>query len=362
MTVRSSRGGPPPRPGRATIVDVARAASVSEATVSRALSGAIYVRAATRERVLAAAEALGYRPSPTAQSLTTGRSMMIGIVVSDLEIPFFTTVARGIQDVAQSRGYLTLVGNSDEHGRTEDELVDAFIARMVDGLVITPSATENARLREVAGSVPLVLVDRLVPGLIADAVLSDNFAGARAAAEHLLGLGHRRIAYATDEPNKTSSAERLAGFQAAMQAAGTPDEAVWIVDYHAPAAQRTIRQRLRSERPTALLASEGSITLGALRAITELGWRVPEDISLIGFDQLDWGTATTPPITVVSQDATEIGARAARMLLRRLRGTRRAGGAPAIERVPTELVERASCARPRDGEPAGVPARHTRRA
>jgi LacI family transcriptional regulator len=341
---------PRPPAARATIDDVASAAGVSKATVSRALSGAAYVRAETRERVLAAADALGFRPSPTAQSLTTGRSMMIGIIVSDLEIPFFTTVARGIQNVASGRGYLTLVGNSDESGKTEDELVDAFIARMVDGLIITPSATQNARLREVADQVPLVLVDRLVPGLEADAVLADNFSGARGATEHLLALGHRRIAYATDEPNKTSSAERLAGFHAAIAAAGA-DGRAWVVDYHAPAAEVAIREHLGAERPTALLASEGSITLGALRAIHGLGWRVPDDISLIGFDQLDWGTATTPPITVVSQDAEQIGARAAALLLRRLRAGRRASqpAAPTVERVPTELELRASTAAPRAG-------------
>ena len=348
MNGRTPRS-PAARPARATIDDVARAADVSKATVSRALSGAAYVRSETRERVVAAAEALDFRPSPTAQSLTTGRSMMIGIVVSDLEIPFFTTVARGIQNAAQGHGYLTLVGNSDERERTEDELVDAFMARMVDGLIITPSATPNSRLREVAGVIPLVLVDRLVPGLDADAVLSDNHAGARAATEHLLALGHRRIAYVTDEPDKTSTAERLAGFRAAMAEGGGDGDRVWVVDYHALAAEAAIRERLEAERPTALLASEGSITLGALRAIHDLGWRVPEDISLIGFDQLDWGTATTPPITVVSQDAEEIGARAAALLLRRLRKGRRSGtsAAPAVERVPTELVLRASTAAPR---------------
>jgi LacI family transcriptional regulator len=355
VSTRDPRSGGPSRPARATIDDVAAAAGVSNATVSRALNGAEYVRQETRERVLAAAAVLGYRPSPTAQSLTTGRSMLIGIVVSDIEVPFFTTVARGIQNVAQRRGYLTLVGNSDEDGRTEDELVDAFMARMVDGLVISPSASANARLRAVAGSVPLVLVDRLVAGLDGDAVLSDNLEGARAATRHLTALGHRRIAYATDEPDKTSTAERLEGFRSATAEAGiaADPDLVWVVDYHADPAERRIRELLRRHRPTALIASEGSITLGALRAVQGLGLAVPGDISVIGFDQLDWGTATSPPMTVVSQNAEEIGARAARLLLRQLSRTRGSAAKTSVERVPTVLVERESCAPPRGDHATG---------
>jgi LacI family transcriptional regulator len=349
VTGREAREGGTASRGRATIDDVARVAGVSTATVSRGLNGAPWVREATRARVLAAAEALDYHPSITAQSLTTGRSLIIGIVVSDIQIPFFTTVARGIQNVAHRHGYLTLVGNSDELGAAEDELVRAFTARMVDGLIVSPSAGENTQLRETAGRVPLVLVDRLVRGLEADAVLSANLEGAQAATNHLLALGHRRIAYVTDKPDKTSSEERLAGFRAAIVEAGLPadPDLIWVVDYHAAPAQRRIRELLRRHRPTALLASEGSITLGALRAAQDEGMTIPRDLSLIGFDQLDWGTATTPPITVVSQDAERIGATAARLLIRQL--GRSAGArpkAPVIERIATALVERASCARP----------------
>ena len=351
MTGRERRESGAASRARATIDDVARAAGVSTATVSRALNGAPWVREATRGKVLAAAEALDYHPSITAQSLTTGRSRVIGIVVSDIQIPFFTTVARGIQNVAHRHGYLTLVGNSDEMSAAEDDLIRAFTARMVDGLIVSPSAGGNTQLRQIAGSVPLVLVDRLVPGLETDAALSANAEGAQTATNRLLAFGHLRIAYVTDPPDKTSSEERLAGFRGAMANAGLPadPDLVWIVDYHTVRAQRRISELLRRHRPTALIASEGSITLGALRAAQDLGIAIPTDLSLIGFDQLDWGTATTPPITVVSQDAERIGATAARMLIRQLG---RAPGAraktPHVERVATALVERASCAPPGD--------------
>ncbi len=330
---------------RSTIADVARLAAVSEATVSRALSGARYVRQATRERVLAAAASLAYHPSIAAQSLTTGRSLIIGIIVSDIGIPFFTTVARSIQNVALQHGYLALIGNSDEESAGEDELLQALIARNVDGLIVTPVAGENLRLREVAGQVPLVLVDRLVDGITADAVLSDNFSGARAATQHLLSFGHTRIAYVTDEPNKTSSKERLAGFEAAMIEAGFSggEELICVVDYHSDLAERGVRNLLRRHRPTALVASEGSITLGALRAISSLGLAVPSDISIVGFDQLDWGTATAPPISVVSQDTEQIGITAARLLLAQISRPSSAGEQSMTVRVPTKLVDRESC-------------------
>jgi LacI family transcriptional regulator len=349
----TARAGPRPRAaangGRVTIDDVAREAGVSTATVSRVLNDAPQIRAETRQRVAAVVERLNYRPSATAQSLATGRTLVIGVVVSDIKIPFFTSVAHAIQNAAMGRNYLMLLGSSDERSESEDDLVRAFAARMVDGLIVSPAVGENRLLREVVQTTPVVLVDRLVDGLNADAVLSANREGVREATAHLLGLGHKRIAYVTDRPDKTSTVERLAGYQDAMLAAGIEvDPALrWIVDYHPEPAQRAIRQFLRRHRPTALIASEGSISLGALRAAQELRLRIPEDLSLIGVDQLDWGTATTPPITVVSQDADAIGAIATRLLMRRLNaGVEPGARAALIERVPTTLVLRASCSSP----------------
>lgn len=351
MKVRPSARtrGPSPSGGRVTIDDVAREAGVSTATVSRVLNDGRQVRAETRQRVAAVVERLNYRPSPTAQSLATGRTLVIGVVVSDIKIPFFTTVAHAVQTAAMRRNYLMLLGSSDERPDSEDDLVRAFAARMVDGLIVSPAVGENRLLREVVHTTPVVLVDRLVEGLDTDAVLSANREGVREATAYLLDLGHERIAYVTDRLDKTSTVERLAGYEDAMTAAGLEvDPALrWIVDYHPELAQRAIRQFLRQRRPTALIASEGSISLGALRAAQELRLRIPEDLSLIGVDQLDWGTATTPPITVVSQDADAIGALAARLLMRRLKpGVSPGRRAAVIERIPTTLVLRASCSPP----------------
>lgn len=252
------RAAPRHRPGssnggRVTIDDVAREAGVSTATVSRVLNDARHVRAETRQRVAAVVERLNYRPSATAQSLATGRTLVIGVVVSDISIPFFTTVAHAIQNAAMRRNYLMLLGSSDERCDSEDDLVRAFAARMVDGLIVSPAVGENRLLREVVQTTPVVLVDRLVEGLDVDAVLSANREGVREATAYLLGLGHERIAYVTDRLDKTSTVERLAGYEDAMMAAGIEvDPALrWIVDYHPESAQRAVRRFLRRHNPTA---------------------------------------------------------------------------------------------------------------
>ena len=230
----------------------------------------------------------------------------------------------------------------------EDELIRAYLSRGVDGIVIAPAVGDSIALREAARRVPVVLVDRDVEGLDADVVLADNHGAAVRAVGYLIDLGHRRIAYATDVPDKTSSRERLAGFHDAFSQAGlTSDPSlVWVTDYHTNGAERALRRLITRHRPTALLCSEGSITLGALRAIQGVGLRIPDDLSLIGFDQLDWSSATQPPLTVVEQQARRMGAVAADLLLRRLQ--RRPAGLtrpPRAPRIETRFVVRGSCSR-----------------
>jgi LacI family transcriptional regulator len=322
---------------------------VSVSTVSRVVNDAPYVSAAARARVLEAIDRLGYRPNLLAQSLTTGRSRILGVIVADIEIPFFTAIARSIQDRAASDGFLTLVANSDETAALEDELVRAFLARSVDGIIVSPAAGPSTALREAARRVPIVLVDRRVEGLEADVVLSDNPGAAAEATSYLIGLGHRRIAYVTDAPDKTSNQERLQGFRDAFDTARLEHDPnlIWVTDYHTSGAERALRRLLATHRPTALLCSEGSITLGALRAARALRWRIPGDLSLLGFDQLDWSSATEPPLTVVEQQARRIGASATELILRRLDGDDGHRIAPAREkRIPTRFVLRESCAAP----------------
>lgn len=340
----SDAARPPLRP--VTMRAVAHDAGVSVATVSRVLNDARYVDPGTRDRVRDSITRLGYRPNRAAQSLTTGRSAVIGVIVADIQVPFFTTLARGIQNRASSAGWLTLVANSDEDADQEDELIRASVERGVDGLIISPAAGPSVALREVAPRLPVVLVDRAVEGLSVDTVLSNNRGAAHGATSHLLALGHRRIAYATETPDKTSNIERLEGYRSALGEAGVdPDDGlVWVTDYHTNGAERELRRRLATRRASALICAEGSIALGAIRAVRSLGLRVPDDLSLIGFDQMDWSSATEPPLTVVEQRANRIGSVAADLLIRRLgRGDAATSAAPTVRRIATRFLERRSC-------------------
>jgi LacI family transcriptional regulator len=331
---------------RVTIADVAREAQVSKATVSRALNAPEALRPDTLEHVLGVVARLGFAPNLNARSLTTGRTLVIGVVVSDIQVPFFTSVARAVQDAAHAHGYLTLVGNSDERAEAEDDLIRAFASRMVDGLIVTPAAGDNRALREVAPRIPVVTVDRIVDGVPAARIVSDNFAGALNATRHLLGLGHRRVAYLSSPLDKSSAVERYRGFRAGLDEAGIAFDPRLLRagDYHVEAVAASASEMLEEMRPTAALTSEASISVGVLRAAEGLGWRVPDDLSVLGFDPLDWGS---PELSAVVQDTERLGGEAMGRLLRRLE---RGDGAPPaadVVRVPTRLMVRASCAPPR---------------
>jgi len=334
---------------RVTIADVAREAGVSKATVSRALNSPGAVGAATRSHVLDVVARLGFAPNLNARSLTTGRTQVIGVVVSDIQVPFFTSVARAVQNAAHARGYLTLVGNSDELPANEDALIRAFASRMVDGLIVTPAAGANAALVEVARHIPVVVVDRIIEGGVGACIVSDNYAGALNATRHLLGLGHRSIAYLSSPLDKSSAVERYRGYRAGLEEAGVPfrPELLRVGDYHADAVEGSAAELLRSFAPTAALTSEASITVGALRAAQAVGLRVPDDLSLLGFDDLDWAS---PSLTVVLQDTERLGAEAMARLLRLLDGDADTPASDVI-RVPTRLMVRASCAPPPASRP-----------
>ena len=341
------RRGPARRSGgRATIADVARRAGVSKATVSRSLNAPDSVHPETRDHVLAVVDELGFAPNLNARSLTTGRTLVVGVVLSDIQVPFFTSVGRAIQNVAHEGGYLTLLGNSDERPEVEDELVRAFAARMVDGLIVTPAAGDNAALRQVARSIPVVTLDRIVQGVPGARIVSDNHAGALNASRHLLGLGHRKIAYLSSPLNKSSAVERYRGYRDALEEAGIAFDPRLLRagTYDVDTVARETTALLTEHRPTAVLTSEASVTMGALRAAQALGLRVPEDLSVLGFDALE---LTTPELTVVLQDTERLGAEAMRRLMRRIDA--RAGGLDGgdgvdVVRVPTRLIKRDSCA------------------
>lgn len=350
----------PPRPREVTVADVAREARVAKATAARALGGYGAVSDAARSRVLAAAEALGYRPNELARSMNTGRSHTIGVVVGDIENPYFGVATRGISDTAKAAGYDVVLVNTDEDVQAEIDAVHVLLDKRVDGLIVAPSTSwSTAHLSEVRSSGrPLVLLDRRLDDLAVDVVQTDMVPAAHECTQHLLEAGHERIGYIStaDEPaggysfgaalQASPVADRLEGMAAAFDDAGLPrrDEFVRLGARTEADVRRVTRELLTGPSPvTAVIASDSVVGVSVLTAVRELGLRVPEDVSFVMFDDLPWTTLTDPPITVVAQPTFEIGTAAAAVLLERLRGH---AGPPRRQGFPARLIQRGSVGPP----------------
>ena len=328
---------------RPTMREVAAVAGVSLSTVSRVVNGGEGVRADLAVRVRDAVELLGYRHNLTASALrrADGSSASIGLIVEDVSNPFFGAVHRGVEDVARARGMLTLVGSSDEEPERERELAEAFGQRGVDGLVLATSVADSSYLvRERAAGVALVFVDRPPRFLDADTVVTDNAGGARAAVEHLLEAGHRRIGFLGDRPDVHTAAERLRGYRETLARHGLEEELDLIrhPQFRGVDAYETTCELLRgNDPPTALFTSQNLITIGAVRALHSLG--LHEQVALVGFDDIVLADAVSPGLTVVAQDPGGLGRAAAELLFERLDGFD--GPSRRVE-LPTRLIARGS--------------------
>jgi LacI family transcriptional regulator len=330
-----------------TLHDVARAAGVSIATVSATVNQTAYVSPALQDRVRRAIAEVGYHPDVIARSLRTRTTKTLGLIISDIANPFFTSVIRGIEDVANARGYALVLCNTDERLEKERAYVQLLRSRRVDGVIMAPvGGTEAyADLNDTLG-VPVVFIDRSVPAR-ADIVVTDNVRGAREVVRHLTGLGHRRIGVITGLPRISTSEERLAGYQAALQAAGVPvDPALMKVGYSRLEGGYRAAQDLLAmpDRPTAIFATNNLMAIGLMRAVAERGLRCPADVSVACFDDFEWASVFHPRLTTVAQPAYEMGSTAADLLLVRLAG--RAPAEPERRVLTPTLVVRDSCGAP----------------
>lgn len=332
------------------MVDVARAAGVSKSSVSRAINhvpGGVTLEVA--ERVQRAIEELGYVPNAIAASLKHRRTKTVGLILPELGNPFFALVASGIEAAIRDAGYTLLVANtSNDHAR-ETAVTRTLLERQIDALLVASCGPGGEHLRlAIDRGVHVVLLDTHPQELTTDCVMADNHKGAADAVRHLLDLGHTDIGVITGLlANDSSAAERLAGARQALAEAGLelPEGRCVSGDYGSDSGDRGARVLLSAtDRPTALFVTNNLMTLGALRAIAELGLSVPGDVSLVGFDDMDWYPIAQPPITAVAQPAYEIGLEAARRLL--LRARRGRSLKPITTRLPTELIVRASTAPP----------------
>jgi LacI family transcriptional regulator len=346
---------PRPRAARSTLAEVAAAAGVSVATAARALGGYGSVRSDTADRVADAARRLRYSHNGLARSMVTGRTHTLGAVVADIENPFFGRAMRAFSDVAGQAGSLVLVSNTDEDVDTERAAVEVLQRRRVDGMLVAPaSPAEVAHLRRVHRSgTPLVLLDRALPDVPADSIVIDNVLAGRMATEPLIAAGHRRIAMVTSarldgpaDPRANPGMGRVVGYRQALRVAGADldDGLVSTGDFRVASAEtRTLALLSGPRPPTALVTTDSSMTLGALRAVQSSGLRIPDDISLVGIDDADWLPVLDPPVSVVAQPAAQLGALAAGLLLRRLADP----GAPPVSRtLPVTLIARRSVGPP----------------
>ena len=342
----------------ANLADVARRAGVSTASVSRVLAGKPHVSDELRQRVLAAVKALNFRPSRLARSLRAQRSHVLGLIISDIQNPFFTSMVRAIEDVAYQHQYSLILCNADEDPAKEALYLDLMIAEKVAGVVISPTheaAAACQRLMEVG--IPVVAIDRRLTDLAVDTVVVDNSSATFAIVSHLLADGHRRIGAVIGAPIVTTGQERRDGYLHALQAYGiTPDAALLRVGSPTLATgYRLVNELLDlSNPPTALFLGNNLLTIGALKAIHERDLRIPEEIALAAFDEMDW-MVIKPALTVVAQPVYEMGRCAAERLLARITDPTR----PMQEVVlQATVLVRQSCAM---HEPAGVAAQQPAR-
>jgi LacI family transcriptional regulator len=330
-----------------TLHDVARAAGVSIATVSATINQTAYVSPALQERVRNAIAAVGYHPDAIARSLRTRTTKTLGLIISDIANPFFTSVIRGIEDVTNARGYTLVLCNTDERLEKERAYVDLLRSRRVDGVIMAPvGGPDDYAGFDAVMAAPVVFIDRQVPAR-ADAVVTDNVQGARDVVRHLLGLGHRRVGVIAGLPKISTSLERLAGYERALEEVGLrPDPAIVKVGYsRLEGGYRAAHELLaQAARPTAIFATNNLMTLGLMRAIAEGGLRCPEDISVACFDDFEWAAVFHPRLTTVAQPTYEMGAKAAGLLLSRLGGE--TPGEPRRCVLAPTLVVRDSCAAP----------------
>jgi LacI family transcriptional regulator len=328
---------------RPTVHDVAHRANVSFKTVSRVVNREVGVSPTLIARVEVAIAELGYRPDDRARRLRTSQSRtgVIGFILVDVSNPFFSSILRGIEEIARKHDYLVLSGSTDGDPARQDQLIAAFVARRVDGMIVVPAGDQLGPLEtELKRGTPTVLVDLDVATAKVDLLRSDHEGGARTATEHLLRHGHRDIAF-FGSPTRIFSAQlRQNGFRSAMHAAGlvVPDHRV-VTGYHSPEEWHAIiaDYLVETPRPTAIVTAQNFISLGALYALHQLG--LHNVIAQVGFDDLELGPLVSPGLTVVPQSPLLIGRRSAELLFRRLDGL---AEGPIQEVLKSELIERGS--------------------
>jgi len=326
-----------------TIQDVARAAGTSASTVSRVLTGSAPVSPQKRAAVEEAIQRMGFRPSHVARSLRTRTTHSIGLLINDVTNPFYSAVAKGVEDEARRHGYSLILCNTSEDPERELEYLHILLDKQVDGIIFGPIGENVEFIRALAHRIPLVQVDRRLEGVEIETVMADNEGGACRATRLLLERGHHRIGVMTWSAQIMVLSQRVAGYQRALAEANQPLDPALIAEvprFNPRLIVEAAAHLLMTQRPTALFALNNQLGLGALRAIRDLGLRIPDDVALIVFDDLEVFDLMTPRITAVEQPAMTMGQRAVQLLVGRIEG--QAERPPQVAILPTQLVLRES--------------------
>lgn len=324
--------------------DVARIAGVSASTVSHVLNGTRKVDSGTRMRVEAAIEETGYRRNVVARSLAAGRTNTIGLSIAALTNPYFGSLVHAVERALSDAGYVLIVGDSHDHVTSEKRVTDSLLDRQVDGMIVAPAAgSEGVALPDIIRTgTPLVLIDRGVD-LDCDQVGPENVSSARSLTEHLLDLGHRRIAVVRGLAGISSTTERFEGYTTALADRGIAVDPGLVLegDSNTDVAEREVHALMStSDRPTALVSLNNAMTIGALKALRALGLSIPADVAFVCYDDFEWSDLFEPKLTAAAQDVETIGATAVDLLLRRIRGHE---AEPQRISVPTTFHHRNSC-------------------
>ncbi len=340
----STVAGSRPHVRSVTLADIAREAGTSPSTASRALSGRGYVSPATRQRLVEAADRLGYVANASARTLKQRRSRVVGVVVSDLANQFYARLAVGVEETLREADYQMLLLSDNSERAEELAGAHAFAEMRAAGVIMAPVDYDAAPLLARHG-IPVVEVDRRLADLPCDAVVIDNEGGAHEATRHLLELGHRRVGLLVADTDWTTDAGRLAGYRTAHAEAGVPvDERLIVrIAFGAADAYARIAALVDAHAPTAIFAANNQLAEQAWMLLRARGLRLAHDVSLVGFDDVPWTAMVDPAVTVVAQPTIELGRRAATLLLRRLDDP---GCAPGLEILQPTLVVRASTAPP----------------
>ena len=331
----------------ATIHDVAKQAGVAPITVSRVINNSGYISDKTRDKVQTAISELGYVPNILARSLRSKRTNTLALVFTDITNPFFTILARGVEDSASFAGFNVIFCNTDESQEKEDNYIQLLLQKQVDGILLVPAGSNTKSIEIIQEqNTPLVVLDRRVSNTSVDIVRGDSEGGAYQLTKYLIDLGHRRIAIISGPRNVSTAEDRLLGYKRAMEENGLKE---YLMSYYGCFTQASGFELTREifshdSKPTAVFAANNLMAIGALRALQEIGLKVPDDVALVSFDDIPENLTIFPFMTVVTQPSYELGKRATELIISRINNDTDLDYQEIV--FPVEFFERASSGGP----------------